>query len=413
MNNPIHGDVIYLDYAATCPIDERVLEQMLPWLTTNFGNPASSSHAYGWQAEEAVEKARAQVATAIGAQPRELVWTSGATESNNLAIKGYALANAHRGRHIITTEIEHKAILDTCAALAQEGFEITYLPVQSDGLICLDEFKKALRPETILVSVMYVNNEIGVIQPISEVAALCQAHGVVFHTDAVQAAGKLKIDLQTLPVDMMSLSAHKVYGPKGVGALYVRRQPRLRLQPLIHGGGHERGFRSGTLPTHQIVGMGAAFALADELQASELAHIKGLQQQLLDGLAELPGIYLNGSLRHRVPHNVNISVDYVEGEALLLSLQRIAVSSGSACTSAVLEPSHVIRALGRPDQLAYSSLRISLGRFTTAQEVQLAVDELRTQITRLREMSPLWQDALAAQAPMARLEQQIAGSRHA
>lgn len=413
MMNPTPDDVVYLDYAATCPVDERVLEQMLPWLSTHFGNPASSSHAYGWLAEEAVEKARAQVATAIGAEPREIVWTSGATESNNLAIKGYARANAHRGKHIITTAIEHKAVLDTCAALADEGFEITYLPVQADGLISLDDLQAALRPDTILVSIMFVNNEIGVIQPISEIAALCQAQEICFHTDAVQAAGKLPIDLQTLPVDMMSLSAHKVYGPKGVGALYVRRRRGLRLQPLIHGGGHERGFRSGTLPTHQIVGMGAAFALAAELQAEESARMQVLQKQLLDGLADIPGIYLNGSLVHRVPNNINISVDYVEGEALLLSLQRIAVSSGSACTSAVLEPSHVIRALGRDDQLAYSSLRISLGRFTTKEQVAIAIDELRSQIERLRTMSPLWRDAVAKQIPMTSFEQQITGSDHA
>ncbi|HLS17744.1 MAG TPA: IscS subfamily cysteine desulfurase [Paenalcaligenes sp.] len=402
-------DVIYLDYAATCPVDERVVEQMLPWLHDCFGNPASSSHAFGWQAEEAVEAARAQVAAAIGAQPREIVWTSGATESNNLAIKGYARAQAHRGKHIITVETEHKAVLDTCAALEHEGFEVTYLPVQADGLIRLNDLEQAIRPDTLLVSVMAVNNEIGVIQPLAQIAQMCHEHGVTFHMDAVQAIGKIDIDVTSLPVDLISFSSHKVYGPKGVGALYVRRRPKMRLEPLIHGGGHERGFRSGTLPTHQIVGMGAAFELALKLQTDEVARIQRLQERLLQGLADIPGIYLNGSLTQRVPHNVNISVDYVQGEALLLALQNIAVSSGSACSSAVMEPSHVIRALGRSDQLAFSSLRLSLGRFTTEAQVDAAVTELSTQITRLRDMSPLWHDALAAQAPMARLEQSMVG----
>jgi len=396
-------DVIYLDYAATCPIDERVLEQMLPWLKENFGNPASTSHAYGWQAEEAVERARAQVASAMGAQPREVIFTSGATESNNLAIKGYALAQAHRGKHLITVQTEHKAVLDPCAALEAQGFEVTYLPVDADGLIDLQALEDAIRPDTVLVSVMYVNNEIGVIQPVQQIAEICQAHGVAYHMDAVQAAGKLDIDVQQLPVDLISVSAHKVYGPKGVGALYVRRRPKMRLQPLIHGGGQELGYRSGTLPTHQIVGMGAAFELAQQLQETEVARIRALQQQFLEGLATIPALYLNGSLTQRVPHNINISVDYVQGEALLLALQHIAVSSGSACTSAVLEPSHVITALGRPEHLAHSALRITLGRFTTSEQVDQALHELHTQIARLRDLSPLWHDACRNQAEMPNL----------
>jgi len=403
------SDVIYLDYAATCPVDERVVAQMLPWLHESFGNPASSSHAYGWQAEEAVEAARAQVAAAVGAQPREIVWTSGATESNNLAIKGYARAQAHRGKHIITVETEHKAVLDTCAALQSEGFEVTYLPVQEDGLIRLQDLEQAFRPDTILVSIMAVNNEIGVIQPLAQIAQMCYERGVTYHMDAVQAIGKIDIDVSQIPVDMISFSSHKVYGPKGVGALYVRRRPKMRLEPLIHGGGHERGFRSGTLPTHQIVGMGAAFELAMQLQKDEVDYIRQLREQLMQGLANIPGIYLNGSSTHRVPHNVNISVDYVQGEALLLALQNIAVSSGSACSSAVMEPSHVIRALGRSDPLAFSSIRLSLGRFTTAEQVDAAVQELSTQIARLRELSPLWHDAIAAQTPMAHLEHSVEG----
>lgn len=404
------NSVIYLDYAATCPVDERVLEQMLPWLQSNYGNPASSSHAYGWQAEEAVEAARAQVANVIGAQPREIIWTSGATESNNLAIKGYVLAQAQKGRHIITLQTEHKAVLDTCAALQAQGFEVTYLPVQADGLVDLAALEQAMRDDTVLVSIMAVNNEIGVIQPFAEIAELCQQRGITFHMDAAQAVGKIPIDVQQVPVDLISFSAHKVYGPKGVGALYVRRRPKMRLQPLIHGGGHERGFRSGTLPTHQIVGMGAAFELAHSLQDSERARIKKLQQQFLQGMASVPGIYLNGSLTQRVPHNINISVDYVQGESLLLALQNIAVSSGSACTSAVIEPSHVILALGRSDQLALSSLRISLGRFTTPEQVDGAVTELCAQIARLRAMSPLWQEALEAQTDMPHLQAVVAGA---
>lgn len=397
------SDVIYLDYAATCPVDERVLAQMLPWLQGCFGNPASSSHAFGWQAEEAVEAARAQVAAVIGAQPREIIWTSGATESNNLAIKGYARAHAHLGKHIITVQTEHKAVLDTCLALQDEGFEITFLPVQENGLICLEQLEQAFRPDTLLVSVMAVNNEIGVIQPLMQIAQMCQERGIAYHMDAAQAVGKINIDVNELPVDLISFSAHKVYGPKGIGALYVRRRPKMRLEPLIHGGGHERGFRSGTLATHQIVGMGAAFELAHQVQAEELTRIKGLQKRLLEGLASLPAVYLNGSLAERVPHNINISVDYVQGEALLLALQGIAVSSGSACSSAVMEPSHVIRALGRPDHLAFSSLRLSLGRFTTEAQVDAAVQELCTQVSRLRALSPLWHEARAAQKPMAHL----------
>lgn len=385
---------VYLDNAATTPVDPVVVEQMVPWLAQNFGNPASTSHAYGWDAEEAVEHARTQVAQLINAEPREIVWTSGATEANNLALKGAAHAYSAGGRHIITVQTEHKAVLDTCRELEKQGFELTILPVQSNGRVNLDDFRNAIREDTILASVMYVNNEIGVIQDIAALGELCRANKVVFHVDAVQAAGKIPIDLQVLPVDLMSFSAHKVYGPKGIGALYVRRKPRVRLQAQMHGGGHERGFRSGTLPTHQIVGMGAAFELARLQLADESARIRGLSERLWKGLSKIDQIYLNGDPRHRVPHNVNISVAHVDGEALIMSLEGLAVSSGSACTSASLEPSYVLKALGLDDELAHSSLRLSMGRFTTAEDIDFAIGLIAEQVHRLRELSPLWDQDL-------------------
>ncbi len=382
---------IYLDYSATTPVDERVLQAMLPWLSERFGNPASRSHAWGWDAEEAVEHARAQVAELIHADPRELIWTSGATESDNLAIKGVAHFHAGRGRHIVTVRTEHKAVLDPCLELERQGFEVTWLDVDARGLVSPDALAAVLRPDTILVSIMLVNNEIGVIQDIAALAALCRERGILFHTDAAQATGKLPIDVQALGVDLMSLSAHKTYGPKGIGALYVRRKPRVRLEAQIHGGGHERGLRSGTLPTHQIVGMGAAFALAGELMGTEIPRIRALRDRLWDGLRDLPDLYLNGDPERRVAHSLNFSVAHVEGEALLMSVPELAVSSGSACTSASLEPSHVLRALGRSDTLAHGSLRLTLGRMTTQDEVDRAVRLLRAQIGRLRELSPLWE----------------------
>lgn len=383
---------IYLDYAATTPIDPRVLEQMMPWLTTQFGNPASSSHAYGWDAEEAVERARAQVAHLVNAQPREIVWTSGATESNNLAIKGAAQAYADQGKHLITVNTEHKAVLDTFAYLETQGFEVTYLAVDEEGLISPQQLQAALRPDTILVSVMAANNEIGVIQDLVAIGELCAQQNVLFHIDAAQAAGKIELDVHELQVDLMSFSAHKVYGPKGIGALYIRRKPKVRLEAQIHGGGHERGFRSGTLATHQIVGMGAAFALAQQEMATEQARILQMRNALWQQLQQaLPQIYLNGSLTQRLPNNLNISFAGIEGEALMMSLPGIAVSSGSACTSASLAPSYVLKALGRDDQLAHSSLRISLGRQTTQDEIDAVLVEIVTQVKRLRELSPLWQ----------------------
>jgi cysteine desulfurase len=382
---------IYLDYSATTPVDERVLQAMLPWLSERFGNPASRSHAWGWDAEEAVERARGQVAALIHADPREIVWTSGATESDNLAIKGAARFHAGRGRHVVTVRTEHKAVLDPCLELERQGFEVTWLDVDANGLVSPDALAAVLRPDTILVSVMLVNNEIGVIQDVAALAALCRDRGILFHTDAAQATGKLPIDVQALGVDLMSLSAHKTYGPKGVGALYVRRKPRVRLEAQIHGGGHERGLRSGTLPTHQIVGMGEAFTLAGELMDTEIPRIRALRDRLWDGLRDLPDVYLNGDPDQRVAHTLNISVAHVEGEALLMAVPELAVSSGSACTSASLEPSHVLRALGRSDTLAHSSLRLTLGRYTTRDEVDRAVRLLRDQIGRLRELSPLWE----------------------
>jgi cysteine desulfurase len=381
---------IYLDYAATTPVDPRVVQQMVPYLYEQFGNPASRSHAFGWAAEEAVEIARERVAALIGADPREVVWTSGATESNNLAIKGVAQFHKAKGKHLVTVKTEHKAVLDTMRELEREGFEVTYLDVQSDGLVDLAALEAALRPDTILVSVMYVNNEIGVIQDIPAIGALCRARRILFHVDAAQATGKVAIDLQTLPVDLMSLSAHKTYGPKGIGALYVRRKPRVRIEAQIHGGGHERGMRSGTLPTHQIVGMGEAYRIARDTMAAENERIRALRDRLLAALSDIPEVRVNGDLERRVPHNLNVSFQFVEGESLLMGMKGIAVSSGSACTSASLEPSYVLRALGLSDEIAHSSIRFSVGRFTTAEEIDRAVAQVRDTVSRLRELSPLW-----------------------
>jgi cysteine desulfurase len=381
---------IYLDYGATTPCDPRVVDAMIPWLREHFGNPASRSHAWGWEAEEAVEKARVQVAQLIGADPREIVWTSGATESNNLALKGAAQFYKGKGQHIVTVRTEHKAVLDTVRELERQGFQATYLDVEPDGLLDLEKFTAALRPDTILVSVMLVNNEIGVIQDIAAIGRICRERGIVFHVDAAQATGKIAIDLANLPVDLMSLASHKTYGPKGIGALYVRRKPRVRLEAQMHGGGHERGMRSGTLPVHQIVGMGEAFRIAHEEMASEGARIRALHQRLRDGLADIEQTFVNGDLERRVPHNLNISFNFVEGESLLMGVKGLALSSGSACTSASLEPSYVLRALGRSDELAHSSLRMTIGRFTTEAEIDEAVRVLREQVARLRELSPLW-----------------------
>ncbi|MQY50922.1 IscS subfamily cysteine desulfurase [Rhodocyclus gracilis] len=382
---------IYLDYSATTPVDPRVAEKMIPFLVEKFGNPASRSHAFGWEAESAVEEARAQVAALVNADPREIIWTSGATESNNLALKGAANFYSGRGKHIVTVKTEHKAVLDTVRELERQGFEATYLDVQENGLVDPAVFAAALRPDTILASVMLVNNEVGVIQPIAELGAICRAHNVIFHVDAAQATGKVGIDLATLPVDLMSFSAHKTYGPKGIGALYIRRKPRIRLEAQMHGGGHERGFRSGTLATHQIVGMGEAFRIAREEMAVENVRIGALRDRLLKGLSDIEAVYVNGDLEKRVPHNLNISFAYVEGESMLMAIKDLAVSSGSACTSASLEPSYVLRALGRDDELAHSSIRFTLGRFTTEEEVDYAVKLLHQKIGKLRELSPLWE----------------------
>lgn len=382
---------IYMDYGATTPVDPRVVDAMIPWLREHFGNPASRSHAWGWEAEEAVEKARADVAALIGADPREIVWTSGATESNNLAIKGAAQFYKSKGRHLITVKTEHKAVLDTMRELERQGFEVSYLDVQDDGLLNFEALKAAIRPDTILISVMFVNNEIGVIQDIPAIGALCREKGIVFHVDAAQATGKVEIDLQSLPVDLMSLASHKTYGPKGIGALYVRRKPRVRLEAQMHGGGHERGMRSGTLPTHQCVGMGEAFRLAREEMAKDRAHALALQQRLLDGLRDIEQVFINGHLTQRVPHNLNMSFNFVEGESLIMGIKGLAVSSGSACTSASLEPSYVLRALGRSDELAHSSLRMTIGRFTTAEEIDYAISTIRHNVAKLRELSPLWE----------------------
>ena len=384
---------IYLDYSATTPVDPRVAEKMCQYLTLdgNFGNPASRSHPFGWHAEEAVEEARAQVAALIGADPKEIVWTSGATESDNLAIKGVASFYGKKGKHIVTCKTEHKAVLDTCRQLERDGYEVTYLDPEPDGLLDLEKLKGAIRPDTILVSVMHVNNEIGVIQDIAAIGKLTRERGVLFHTDAAQSAGKVPIDVNAMNVDLMSLSAHKIYGPKGIGALYVRRKPRVRLEAQMHGGGHERGMRSGTLPTHQCVGMGEAFRLAKAEMAGEIARIRGLRDRLLNALKDMPEVYVNGDLDHRTAGNLNMSFNFVEGESLIMALKDIAVSSGSACTSASLEPSYVLRALGRNDELAHSSIRFTIGRFTTQEEIDYAAALVREKVAKLRELSPLWE----------------------
>ena len=381
---------IYLDYGATTPVDPRVVDAMIPWLREHFGNPASRSHAWGWEAEAVVEKSREQVAALINADPREIVWTSGATESINLAIKGAAQFYKSRGKHIVTVKTEHKAVLDTVRELERQGFDATYLDVQENGLLDLDRLKDSLRPDTVLVSVMLVNNEIGVIQDIVAIGNLCRERGIIFHVDAAQATGKVVIDVTKLPVDLMSLASHKTYGPKGIGALYVRRKPRVRLEAQMHGGGHERGMRSGTLPTHQCVGMGVAYDIARVEMGAEQERIRMLHHKLLSGLTGIEQVFVNGDLERRVPHNLNISFNYVEGESLIMGVKGLAVSSGSACTSASLEPSYVLRALGRSDELAHSSLRMTIGRFTTEAEIDYAVETLKDQVARLRELSPLW-----------------------
>jgi len=382
---------IYLDYSATTPVDPRVAQKMIPYLTEQFGNPASRSHAFGWEAEKAVEEAREHVAALLNADPKEIIWTSGATEGDNLAIKGAANFYKGKGKHIITVKTEHKAVLDTVRELERQGFEATYLQPEQNGILDLEKFKAAIRPDTILVSVMMVNNEIGVIQPIAEIGEICRSKGIIFHCDAVQAAGKIGIDLQKLKVDLMTVTAHKVYGPKGIGAQYVRRKPRVRIEPQIHGGGHERGFRSGTLATHQIVGMGEAFRLAQLEMATESERIRALRDKLLNGLRDMEEVYVNGDLEHRIPGNLNISFNFVEGESLIMAIKDVAVSSGSACTSASLEPSYVLRALGRSDELAHSSIRFTIGRFTTEEEIDYTVKLLRAKIGKLRELSPLWE----------------------
>jgi cysteine desulfurase len=381
---------IYLDYSATTPVDPRVAEQMIPYLTEKFGNPASRSHEYGWDAEKAVEAAREQVAALVNADPKEIIWTSGATESNNLAIKGAAHFYKSKGKHLVTVMTEHKAVIDTMRHLESEGYEVTYLKPESNGLVDMEKFKAALRPDTILASVMLVNNEIGVIQDIAALGEVCRARGVLFHVDAAQATGKVAIDLARLKVDLMSFSAHKTYGPKGIGALYVQRKPRVRLEAQMHGGGHERGLRSGTLATHQIVGMGEAFRIAREEMATENERIRALRDRLYAGLSQIEEAHVNGDMEQRVPHNLNISFNFVEGESLIMAIRELAVSSGSACTSASLEPSYVLRALGRSDELAHSSIRFTIGRFTTEEEIDFAIDLVKAKIGRLREMSPLW-----------------------
>ncbi|NYE22681.1 IscS subfamily cysteine desulfurase [Pigmentiphaga litoralis] len=384
---------VYLDYSATTPVDPRVVDAMVPWLYEHFGNPASRSHSIGWEAEQAVENARKQVADLANADPREIVWTSGATESINLALKGAAHFYKERGKHIITLKTEHKATLDTCRELERQGFEVTYLDVQENGLMDIESFKAALRPDTVLVSILFVNNEIGVIQDVAQIGEICRSKGIVFHVDAAQASGKVQIDLQTLKVDLMSFCAHKTYGPKGIGALYIRRKPRIRIEAQIHGGGHERGFRSGTLATHQIVGMGECFRLAKEEMAIDSDRVRMLRDRLWAGLSTIEEVYLNGDMEQRVPHNLNVSFNYVEGESLIMAVKDIAVSSGSACTSASLEPSYVLRALGRSDELAHSSIRFTIGRFTTVEDIDFTIELLRSKVGKLREMSPLWEMA--------------------
>ena len=382
---------IYLDYAATTPVDKRVAEKMIPYLTETFGNPASSSHAFGWAAEEAVEKARADIAALINADPKEIVFTSGATESDNLAIKGAAHFYQTKGKHLITVKTEHKAVLDTMRELERQGFEVTYLGVQENGLIDLEELKAAIRDDTILISVMWVNNEIGVVQDIPAIGEICRERKIIFHVDAAQACGKVPVDVEAAKIDLLSMSGHKVYGPKGIGALYVRRKPRVRLEAQMHGGGHERGFRSGTLPTHQIVGMGEAFRIAKEELEQDMAHYRKLRDIFLKGIEGIEEVYINGDLEHRAPNNLNVSFNFVEGESLIMAVKELAVSSGSACTSASLEPSYVLRALGRNDELAHSSLRITFGRMTTEEEVQFAAELIKSKIGKLRELSPLWE----------------------
>jgi cysteine desulfurase len=382
---------IYLDYSATTPVDPRVAQKMIPYLTEIFGNPASRSHAFGWKAEEAVEEARGHVAGLINADPKEIVWTSGATEGNNLAIKGAAHFYKTKGRHLITQKTEHKAVLDTCRELERQGFEVTYLDVEPNGIVSLEKFKAAIRPDTILASIMMVNNEIGVIHPVWEIGELCRAKGIIFHCDAVQAGGRLEIDMASFKCDLLTLTAHKMYGPKGIGALYVRRKPRVRMEAQIHGGGHERGFRSGTLATHQIVGFGEAARLAKLEMATDNERVRALRDMLWKGIQEIEEVYVNGDLERRIPHNLNVSFNFVEGESLIMAVKDIAVSSGSACTSASLEPSYVLRALGRSDELAHSSIRITLGRFTTEAEVSYAADLIKRKVAKLRELSPLWE----------------------
>jgi len=381
---------IYMDYSATTPVDPRVADKMIPYLREQFGNPASRSHMYGWSAEKAVEEAREEVAKLVNADPREIIWTSGATEGNNLAIKGAAHFYQTKGKHIITVKTEHKAVLDTVRELERQGFEATYLQPGDDGLITVQQLADAIRPDTILVSVMWVNNEIGVIQPIDEIGELCRSKGIIFHSDAAQATGKTPIDLEKTKVDLVTFTAHKTYGPKGVGAMYVRRKPRVRIEAQMHGGGHERGLRSGTLATHQIVGMGEAFRIAREEMAAEIPRIRALRDRLAAGLGKIEEVYVNGDMAHRVPHNLNISFNYVEGESLIMAIKDIAVSSGSACTSASLEPSYVLRALGRSDELAHSSIRFTFGRFTTEEDVDFAIELLTKKVHKLRELSPLW-----------------------
>ena len=382
---------VYLDYAATTPVDKRVAEKMIPYLTETFGNPASNSHAFGWTAEEAVEKARTDIAALINADSKEIVFTSGATESNNLAIKGAAHFYKSKGNHLITVKTEHKAVLDTMRELERQGYEVTYLDVQENGLVDLDVLKAAIREDTILVSVMWVNNEIGVVQDIPAIGEICRERKIIFHVDAAQACGKVPVDVEAAKIDLLSMSGHKVYGPKGIGALYVRRKPRVRLEAQMHGGGHERGFRSGTLPTHQIVGMGEAFRIAKEELAQDTAHYLKLRDIFLKGIEGIEEVYINGDLEHRAPNNLNISFNFVEGESLIMAVKELAVSSGSACTSASLEPSYVLRALGRNDELAHSSLRITFGRMTTEEEVQFAAELIKSKIGKLRELSPLWE----------------------
>jgi cysteine desulfurase len=382
---------IYMDYGATTPCDTRVVDAMIPWLREHFGNPASRSHAWGWEAEEAVEKARGHVADLIGADPREIVWTSGATESINLALKGAAQFYKGKGKHLITLKTEHKAVLDTMRELERQGFEVTYMDVKEDGLLDLDALKAAIRPDTILISVLFVNNEIGVIQDIPAIGTMCREKGILLHVDAAQATGRVEIDMDKLPIDLMSMTAHKTYGPKGIGALYVRRKPRVRIEAQMHGGGHERGMRSGTLPTHQIVGMGEAFRIAKAEMAQDLEKARRLQKRLLDGLKDIEQVYINGSLERRVPQNLNMSFNFVEGESLIMGIKGLAVSSGSACTSASLEPSYVLRALGRSDELAHSSLRMTIGRFTTEEEIDYAITTIKHNVAKLRELSPLWE----------------------